>query len=377
MGQGSAERVGNQDAEAAPDHREHGALRQELAYEARPSGTQRDAHGDLALTCRPSHEQQTGQVGARDEEDRAGGRGHHAQGPRECPAGRVDPPTAVVEGETRRVVVLRHSGRGDGLTHQRLGFDACAFRRRARLQPSHHAHPPTAGVLDGVGRVVERAVQHRGKHQVGRLTGRYASEAVRTDADDGDRRGVDVHRSPDDGAVTAERALPEGVAEDRDGLRGARAIVFGPKRSTEGRLDPEPAEEVAGDDLALGQFRTPAGADADPREPGEAEQVGKRRGMVPDVGEHRERERPRDALLCGVLSRASVVLAREPGAARRPFQLAQLVGSLDGQRLEQYSLDQAEDRRVHADGEGERRDGDGGEHRCPPHLPERITRVGA
>ena len=61
-------------------------------------------------------------------------------------------------------------------------------------------------------------------------------------------------RLPDGAGGTAEAPLAVAHAEDRD-RRGAGAIVVGENQTARGRQHREPAKEVAGHVLALGELR--------------------------------------------------------------------------------------------------------------------------
>src|SRR4029453_12364159 len=73
------------------------------------------------------------------------------------------------------------------------------------------------------------------------------------DADDSERRGVELNSLADDSRICAETAAPYRFAEQHH-LRAVRDVLFGEKGATQKRLRPYDIEEICRDQPGLDPF---------------------------------------------------------------------------------------------------------------------------
>ncbi len=181
-------------------------------------------------------------------------------------------------------------------------------------------------------------------------------EVRRHDANDRVRLCVELNRSADDARFRAEDAPPERVAQDDDPRR-AEQPFFGKKRAAEPRVRLEDGEQLR---------RSPDARDAD-RIAGSREReigapVGGDRFQAPDIGLPVFERRNRDAIQDTV----GVDFPEDDDLLRIVVR----------QRVEDDGLDDAEERGVRADAEGERHERDQREGRLPPQRAERVSEGG-
>ena len=206
-------------------------------------------------------------------------------------------------------------------------------------QPAHAADEVPAAI--GGGRV-----EPERQEDVGGAVGVLLDVAIarRQHADHGVRLRVDAHRPADDAGRPGEAPPPEPVADERDPRR-VGPILLRQERPAQGRLDPERREIGLGDphhpDAFGVAFRAADGGRAD--EPVRAHR-GERAGVAGVVEEVGRRE----------IAHLAVVVVEAA-------QLDELLGCGVGQWGEQHRAHHAEHRRVGADAEGQRADGDQGE----------------
>jgi hypothetical protein len=170
--------------------------------------------------------------------------------------------------------------------------------------------------------------------------------------DDRPRHPVDPQGPPEDLAVAAEAALPEFVAEDRHRLGAGELLRLG-EAPSEDRRHPQERQHRGGDrgrvqplgSLAAGQVDGPAVVD-------------------PQVLEDPVRPPVEEIGGVGVLELGN---AEPRGGVPHPHQPLR-VGV--GQRPQQDAVDDAEDRGVGADAEGQGEDREQGESRLPQELAD-------
>ena len=315
--------TGEDQAQAAADHRQEGALGEQLADQAAAGGAQRQPHGDLAPAPGGARQQQTGDVGAGDEQDegdRAGeqqeegpGIGHHAL----LQAHQLDP---VVGG-----VLLAQVG------GHRLGLRPRPLEVEPRPQAGDDAEEvetprrPFGVELErhpDVGLVAER--EPAGEH-----------------ADHGDRLAVEDDGATDDRRIAGEAPLPEAVADHRHPGRRRRLLV-GVEQATGHRLHP--------------QHRQQSGRGADTVEPLRLAVPGEVRAPP----RHRRHGREDPVLPAPV----EVLRVRHRRVGERRLDVAnqqQPVGVRIGEGAQQDAVDEAEDHGVGADSQRQRQNRDGGE----------------
>src|SRR4029450_384821 len=91
-----------------------------------------------------------------------------------------------------------------------------------------------------------------------------ASELGRCDADDRKLDPVEAYGSAKNGAICAELALPEIVAENQDGVAPRYLVLFWSKGASQLGLDSHDREEVAGDEHAHPEGRQRVGLSGEP-----------------------------------------------------------------------------------------------------------------
>ena len=296
-----------------------------------PAGSERRPHGELALPRGAGGQQQVGQVGAGDEQHDADGRSEHQQAAPRASHHRLEQRRhphrlAVVAG---RELLLQPGGDG-GEVGARL------VERRRRRQPAHAADEVPAAI--GGGRV-----EPERQEDVGGAVRVLLDVAIarRQHADHGVGLRVHPHRPADDAGRAGEAPPPEPVTDERD-RRRVGPILLRQERPAQRRLHPERREIGLRDphhpDAFGVAFRAADGGRAD--EPVRAHR-GERAGVAGVVEEIGRRQ---------IADLAVVVV--------EAAHLDQLFGRRVGEWREQHRADHAEHRRVGADAEGERADGD-------------------
>ena len=311
--------------------------------------------------CRGPREQQVGDVRAGDEQHQADN--HHQRGQRALVA-RAEARTA---GRSRvehqrllqitLLVVLAPVLRHRRLAHLRLRAAQRRLRRLERLigsQAAHHVQPPVRAPIERALLATDEGLGAERDGDVERAPDVEAEESRRRDADNRERDALDHERSADDVSRSPEAALPERVADHRDGTIGSApsaVVVFAPG-ATEDRGDAEHIEVASGRPDAVDELRRSALREVEPRaRPGEGaiEELGTIADGFPD------RIRP---------GRSAVgQLAYQDEAVR----------VLDRQGPQQEAVENREHRRVCPDSEGERQDGHGRHDGRGSHGAEGIT----
>ena len=140
---------------------------------------------------------------------------------------------------------------GEGPGERRLSLGEVG----AGTQPTHHLDPVVVRVCESLSRTrVEEETGVHGEIDLRRGGRIHTEELCRRDADHGERHVVDENRLSDRGGRAAEAPLAVAGAQDRD-RRGAGAIVVGKNETPRRGYDRQPAEEAAGDVLALRELR--------------------------------------------------------------------------------------------------------------------------
>ena len=310
------------------------ALGQELADQPSPAGSERRPDGELALPRGAGGQQQVGQVGAGDEQHDADGRSEHQQAAPRSSHHRLEQRRhphrlAVVAG---RELLLQAGGDG-GEVGARL------VERRRRRQPAHAADEVPAAI--GGGRV-----EPERQEDVGGAVRVLLDVAIarRQHADHGVGLRVHPHRPADDAGRAGEAPPPEPITDERD-RRRVGPILLRQERPAQRRLHPERREIGLRDPHHPDAFGVAVGAADGGRadEPVRAHR-GERAGVAGVVEEIGRRQ---------IADLAVVVV--------EAAHLDQSFGRRVGEWREQHRADDAEHRRVGADAEGERADGDRGE----------------
>jgi hypothetical protein len=345
--------------ERAAGDREQHALGQQLPDDPPASGTERRAHGNLALAAHAAREQEVRDVGAGDEQHAGHGaaeqpdRSAHAadhlllqrnDAERQPAIGRIEIRELAAQPGGQRIHFLLH------LPDGHAGFQpaddvvvlAVARPRRGRSHRERDDDVGVGGVAEGRHHLV---AQRKGLGQ---------------DADDLIPAAVQLEPASDGAAIAAIAAHPCRVAENRACgrrlgvfLGGEQAADFGPcaeHRQQVGRHAQR--ADPLGLAAAAGEVLVRAVADRHVLEP---------RPGVLDV-----------EILCG----REPVLA-DPEAGRSIPQDHQAIGVWVRQRMQQQGAGDAEDGRVGADAQGEREHRREHESGIPPESAERVAHVRA
>ena len=187
------------------------ALDEKLAHEPGPRGTHRGPQRQLALPHRPAREEQARDVRAGDQQEEERRRRDHRHD------GTVLSQDLVRQRHREGLVVLSRvvAPLCGELLHRRLQLGGGASRGGAGAQPRRRVVAVAVEVGELVGLGGTRHVELRGLRRVLAEVGGQG-EPWRHDADDLVGHPVEGDRTPEDGRVAAEAALPEGVPEDRD-----------------------------------------------------------------------------------------------------------------------------------------------------------------
>jgi hypothetical protein len=335
-GEGQSERAAN-----AGEEKTFG---EELADDADASRAEGGAESELAGPAGGAGEQEAGDVGAGDEQDKAdGGEKDQEQ--------RLDVSDEVVfQGEEGDAYVFVGFGEVDGeVMGDGIHIGAGLREGDAGLKTA-----------DGMGAqvdasIVEGRIVPLADGGVDVAVDSVKGEAGRENADDliGDAAKVDA--LTDDGGRCGEAAFPEAFAEDGDGASSEMIVVAG-KGAAEDGLNAEGGEEGCGNHEAVEAFGF-GGA-------------GKVVVLVAVDGHGGEG-------FAGPLPVKEVGIA-DGGAVHAGILLVdgdEPAGIWVGQRIEDDSVDDGEERGIGADAEGQGEDGDGGEAGGFEEHAQGVTQV--
>ncbi len=317
------------DADRRADDREHHALRHQLANESPAARTERAADRHLGLSCRRTHEQQVGDVGAGDQQHEHHGGENDVEGLFQI-ADRI-----LLNVQDLGAPLAIHLG--EPMLHRLRDQPHLAVRGvdgNIVLHAPENAHPTRSA------RIVAQLL--RGEHAWRPDLGGERIALFRgNDADDRERPRIDPHGLADHPLVAAEVAPPELLAQHHDRCRARLVFPLAEETPVEG-LDAQEVEQIRSHLHALNPLGV-AALEHDVRGPAvddrKADEILGLRRIVDDV--HRR-------------GRVAVSLLRESNA-NQPVRLR------EWRRLKQDVVDDGEDRRVRADAEGQRDDRGGGE----------------
>jgi hypothetical protein len=228
------------------------------------SGPDGRAQRDLAPARRRAHEQQIGDVGARDEQHEGDGRGQDQEHRPAAPDHDfLDPFDAEAAAVSQRV---GEPGRV---------FRGRQFETRLRLLEGHAGLQTRRG-LEEVALIDGVRIELEGNPELGRVPAELRQVELRPDDPDHDMRiTTELERLADDRRVAAEPPYPETMAQHGD-LRPVRQVLLGGERSSLEHLRAEEAE-VVGADLAGAQLLGKRAA-------GVVDDIGAKRGCVLNDG---------------------------------------------------------------------------------------------
>ena len=320
-------------------------FRQQLPSDAETARAQRRADGHLLLTVRSSRQQQVGHVDARNQQH-ADNRAkkdqqrephvlHHLL------ARWNDSDTDVGIGS--RKLLTKYRG---NLPDLRLGL----FERDAGLQTADDVEQSRASILR---EILELLASERRPHVDGFGQNRKL-KSLRHDAHDRVALPAERQRAADDLGIGTEAGAPQPVADDDES--SLDAIRFDLKGAAKRWRHAQQPEEIAVDDRRLHPHRV---AVSDERH-------------VVQKPRSESLERLRLAPIEKVRERHP--LPHRASRIRRP-DVDEAIRTPEGQRLEQCLVDDAEDRGVRADADGQCDRSHGRRAAVDPEVPERVAQI--
>ena len=349
VGQQAAQPAGHPAADDQPadaaGERERQAFREQLPDDAHAARAQRQPGRDLLLAGGGPRQEQSRDIRAGDEQDDRDRR-RWKVGEAAEPFLHLDVTAktrlhagAGIRVGTRIVTLQARRHRGE--------FRARLSQRHAGLQPPEHLDPRRAALAETHSGLGVGPPQRHDRHpDVVRRADLVARERFRGHADEGEVMPVEFDSGADDTGIAGKAPLPEPEAHHRERIRVPVALVGRRDQPASRRRDAEHVEVVAGHQLTLHALGLVSGA--------QVEGVHRRDRQA---GHHRI---PGAIVqVVGIRGVAQIVLVRV-----LPADVHQAVGLGDaGERPQQQRVHEAEDRRVRADPERQRRDGDQRERR--------------
>ena len=371
------------EARGPSEGREQQRLREQLTNELPARRADRQPHRHLAGARRRSREQQAGDVRARDQEhesrdaeeqrQRAARRADHAalalRSRQQLQRLRAEPLHRLLAHALlqRRLdivddVAVRHA-------HRRLRL----FERDARFEPREQIGPIAPAIVEAF-----PARRHEGaqcdRHVQLRLGAeRRAVEALRRDADDGQRLAVDDQLLIENVRVLAEARLPEGVTEHRDARLADRRVIVWREQAAERGREPQHREVAAGDHHAPAVRRLIARRDvrAEDHVRGDTGEAGRAVRRLLEVPVHRIAE---DVVAIAFCAREAARVGSGLRGRRQEVHEPSRIGNR--QRPQEHLIEQRKDRGVCADPERQRGDGDDGDERRLEERPQSELEIG-
>ena len=130
-----------------------------------------------------------------------------------------------------------------GAVQSRLG----ALARHAGADPGDQIDPVIVEPVGAVPALGEMRLEGHGHENAGLAADGGTGEAVRGDADHGERLAVDLHDLIEHIGLAAELLLPIAIVDHRDRVAGAGYVVVGGDQAAQQRLRTHHFEIVAGD----------------------------------------------------------------------------------------------------------------------------------
>ena len=244
-----------QQPERAAGERQHQALHQQLAHDARSRAADGETDRDLLLPRRSERQHHVGEIEARRQQHRRReSLQHRDRHPDLRVVLRAGADAEAAERPDDQILVLVVVGiglfvRGGNDLELRVRLIA----RHAGLQPADHDQRPAAAIRDrktpiGVEVALDRIV-HAERHEIlGAHDRGGAGEVLRGHADNGEVLAVDADGLLEDVAIES-RSLPELVADDHRARRGARAFLVDREVAAVDRPHAERLEVAGRDDV--------------------------------------------------------------------------------------------------------------------------------
>ena len=217
------------DTGKAPDQGEHQMLGEYLAEQASAAGADREAHRELAPAIDQPHEQEVGDVGARNDHDQP----HRPEQDQERISRRLHQLVAHRTNVGRRhVLVLIRMLVGEARAQDvevRVGHGD----RDPGFQPGDDIEHSGAALLADRRAVRRRRIHRQGRPHLDRTRTEREVESRRGHTDDGERLAVEQDAGTDDRRIVPEVGAPQIVADDRHPR--PRALIVGHEKDAQAR----------------------------------------------------------------------------------------------------------------------------------------------
>ena len=333
---------GEHHAKRASGPGEHEALRQELAHQPSPSGTEREPDRQLRAPCRGAAEHQARDIGAGNEQEDAHGPEEHEQRQAHIlhrgfqERHHLHAPVTTVRGKGG----FNPPGDQGELRARLLGRDV-GSQAPHDIENAPHAGPIVRNEGERHPELSARLGQFEGAD----------GEAVRHHADDREGFLVQRDRLANDPWIASVSPLPEPVAQDHFGLHVAQAGSNGKRAAQEGR-GAEHGEEVR------------------------CHAIRPNLEWLAPTGQVRAHVLPSGHVLEGSALEAPVVeIRRRDAGMRRGPDHRESVRFHEAQGPQQDRIHDGEDRRAPTDSQGECGDGDRAETRRASQQTQRVADV--
>ena len=370
--------LGDHDAERRAEQGQQHRLGQQLPDELPAVGANRQAHRHFSGTAGAAHQQQVRDIGAGDEQNRAG---HSEEDEQRRPrfAVHVALPARAGLQRQRLLPEPRHRLVAHALLQRRLDVvddrpvgavqgDAGLVDRDARREPGEEIGPIRTPVLEAW--VQPRRI-HLGTHRDGHEDrGLHAQcralEPARRHTDDGQSVPVHDQRLTEHRFVFLEPAAPVVVAEDHYLMGAGSAVVVGREEPPDRGLECQHREVLARDQDAPARLGLPAERDVGAK--------GAVRGNARKARLH-ALQIPKHRVAEGLLAIAGLVAGCRPRLGSRRPEVYEGVGLGHGERAQEDLVEQREDRRVRAEPESERHHRDQAHERGSREGPKRQPKI--
>ena len=334
----------NRDTEPAANQRQDHAFRQQLTNDPPPPGAERGAHRELACPRTGARHQQVGNVGAADEQHESNDAEKEHRRHLEIAADhRV---VHRLQAHATALIGLRIFSGESGRNCRQIGLRG-ADASLGLHPPDHLQHVLPAGA--------RRHVDERPHRPHARAA--EDLEVLRHDADDRPQDAVHLDFLADDGGITIEARLPQGLAH-HDDLAPLR-FILGDERPAGDRRDAKHVEDPCRHPLA--RHRLGVAVAAGHHHPADV------RGKAGDLLERAAAPVPVEH----VRRRGEAPRVRVGGLPDRDQPIRVAIR----QRPKQRRVDEREDRAVGTDAECQRRHRDCREHRRRTQLAKRKLHI--
>src|SRR5215470_4086266 len=190
---------------------------------ARSAHSQPD--GNLAAASDRTHQQETGNVGAGQQEQNGREPQQHRKNLVKITVntkGRA--PEGVERNLVRTILVILREPLDNSL-HQQVEFGLRLILRDTGAKLSEHVQPDNAAII-GTVRTPNVAIHRERNPQVGAEAGFAAGEIPRGYPNNGVGMAINLNRLADDLRIACEMVLPDGVTDDDHRSAGARRSFF-------------------------------------------------------------------------------------------------------------------------------------------------------